>query len=58
MIQFTCIECEHKYTKVTGVPEERMCNKCLREDAHPGMDSINPHIAAQIDSHCNDLPWK
>ena len=55
MIQFTCIECEHKYTDVTGVPEERMCNKCLREDADPGID---PHLASQIDAHCNEQPWK
>ena len=36
MIQFTCIECEHKYTDVTGVPEERMYG-CYRVFIYYGL---------------------
>ena len=52
MIQFTCINCEHKYTQITGDCEERMCNECLYTD------TIDPHMQGQIDSHCNDQSWK
>ena len=38
MIEITCIECDHKYTEVTGIAEERMCNKCLWEDASEPYD--------------------
>ena len=32
MIEFTCCVCGHKYTELTGDPEERMCNDCLGEE--------------------------
>ena len=32
MIEWTCIQCENKYTQDSGDTEERMCNECLLDN--------------------------
>ena len=29
LIEYTCIDCLHKYTEETGDTEERVCNDCI-----------------------------
>ena len=46
LIEYTCIDCLHKYTEETGDTEERVCNDCLntkeRSDMIVEINDIQP----------------
>ena len=50
--EYTCIECEHLYDDRDGDTDERMCNKCLKEERR------NPNIKRSSTVHYPDWNMK
>ena len=66
-MEWTCCECEHKFTEMTGDIDERMCFDCLDKEINlppPCQDEcftkINNHMQCSALSpkkyHCSRLP--
>ena len=45
MTEWTCIECEGKYTDLSGDTDERICEECAEKKDH----------GEEIDSNVNEL---